>query len=47
LEKPEIIKQSGRYGVKLKAVASSIHIGAIRMQWFILIDVLRQRVGIF
>ncbi|MEG1995821.1 MAG: stage IV sporulation protein A, partial [Bacilli bacterium] len=25
LEKPEIIKQSGRYGVKLKAVASSIH----------------------
>ncbi len=26
LEKPEIIKQSGRYGVKLKAVASSIHL---------------------
>ena len=25
LEKPEIIKQGGRYGVKLKAVASSIH----------------------
>lgn len=25
LEKPEVIKQSGRYGVKLKAVASSIH----------------------
>jgi len=25
LEKPEIIKQNGRYGVKLKAVASSIH----------------------
>ncbi len=25
LEKPEIIKQSGRYGVKLKALASSIH----------------------
>lgn len=25
LEKPEIIKQSGRYGVKLKALATSIH----------------------
>jgi stage IV sporulation protein A len=25
LEKPEIIRQSGRYGIKLKAVASSIH----------------------
>lgn len=25
LEKPEIIKQAGRYGVKLKALASSIH----------------------
>ena len=25
LDKPEIIKQGGRYGVKLKAVASSIH----------------------
>lgn len=25
LEKPEIIKQGGRYGVKLKAIASSIH----------------------
>lgn len=25
LEKPQIIKQSGRYGVKLKALASSIH----------------------
>ena len=25
LDKPEIIKQNGRYGVKLKAVASSIH----------------------
>lgn len=25
LEKPEVIKQSGRYGIKLKAVASSIH----------------------
>ena len=26
LEKPEIIKQAGRYGVKLKALASSIHL---------------------
>lgn len=26
LEKPEVIKQGGRYGVKLKAVASSIHL---------------------
>ncbi len=26
LEKPEIIKQGGRYGIKLKAVASSIHL---------------------
>ena len=25
LDKPEIIKQNGRYGVKLKAVASSVH----------------------
>ena len=25
LEKPEIIKQAGRYGIKLKAIASSIH----------------------
>lgn len=25
LDKPEIIKQNGRYGIKLKAVASSIH----------------------
>ncbi len=25
LDTPEIIKQSGRYGVRLKAVASSIH----------------------
>ena len=25
LEKPEVIKQGGRYGVKLKAVATSIH----------------------
>ena len=26
LDKPEIIKQAGRYGVKLKATASSIHL---------------------
>ena len=26
LESPEIIKQSGRYGVKLKAIASSLHL---------------------
>ena len=25
LDKPEIIKQNGRFGVKLKAVASSVH----------------------
>ena len=26
LDKPEIIKQGGRYGIKLKAKASSIHL---------------------
>ena len=26
LSKPEVVKQGGRYGVKLKAVASSIHL---------------------
>ena len=45
LETPEIIKQGGRYGVKLKAKAPSIHITTIKMQWKYLIDGLMQEVG--
>ena len=40
LDKPEIIKQGPRYGVKLKAVAPSIHIINIKMMWQYLKDVL-------
>lgn len=45
LDTPEIIKQGTRYGVKLKAVAPSIHITTIKMQWKYLIDGLMQEVG--
>ena len=45
LDKPEIVKQGPRYGVKLKAVAPSIHITTIKMQWKYLIDGLMQEVG--
>ena len=45
LSTPEIIKQGSRYGVKLKAVAPSIHITTIKMQWKYLIDGLMQEVG--
>ena len=45
LDPPEIIKQGGRYGVKLKAKAPSIHITTIKMQWKYLIDGLMQEVG--
>lgn len=45
LDTPEIIKQGPRYGVKLKAVAPSIHITTIKMQWKYLIDGLMQEVG--
>ncbi len=44
LDTPEIIKQGSRYGVKLKAVASSIHITTIKMQWLSLIDGLMREV---
>ena len=40
LDKPEITKQGPRYGVKLKAVAPSIHIMNIKMMWQYLKDVL-------
>lgn len=45
LDTPEIIKQGSRYGIKLKAVAPSIHITTIKMQWKYLIDGLMQEVG--
>lgn len=44
LDKPEIVKQGPRYGVKLKAVAPSIHIITIKMMWLDLIDGLMQKV---
>ena len=44
LDTPEIIKQGPRYGVKLKAVAPSIHITTIKMQWLSLIDGLMREV---
>ena len=44
LDTPEIIKQGTRYGVKLKAVAPSIHITTIKMQLKYLIDGLMQEV---
>lgn len=37
LEKPEIIKQGSRYGVKLKAKAPSIHIGRIKRMLTVLL----------
>ncbi len=45
LTAPEIIKQGSRYGVKLKAVASSIHIATIKMMLLNMIDGLIQKVG--
>ncbi len=44
LDTPEIIKQGSRYGVKLKAVAPSIHIITIKMLWQDLIDGLMREV---
>lgn len=44
LETPEIVKQGPRYGVKLKAIAPSIHITTIKMQWLSLIDGLMRKV---
>ena len=38
LDKPEIIKQGSRYGIKLKAKASSIHIMCTKMMRLSLID---------
>ena len=44
LDTPEIVKQGPRYGVKLKAVAPSIHITTIKMQLMNLIDGLMREV---
>lgn len=38
LDKPEIIKQGGRFGIKLKAKASSVHIMCTKMMRLSLID---------
>ncbi len=45
LDNPEVLKRGNRYGIKLKAVAPSIHITTIKMQWKYLIDGLMQEVG--
>ena len=37
LETPEVIKQGSRYGIKLKAVAPSIHIGRIKRMLTVLL----------
>jgi len=42
LDTPEIIKQGNRYGIKLKAVAPSIHIVTIKLMGHILIGGLMQ-----
>ena len=44
LDKPEIVKQGPRYGVKLKAVAPSIHIKNIKLKWLSLKDVVMLKV---
>ncbi len=44
LDKPEVIRQGSRYGIKLKAVAPSIHITTIKMQLMNLIDGLMREV---
>ncbi len=44
LENPEVVKQGSRYGIKLKAVAPSIHIITIKMMWKSLIDGLMREV---
>ena len=44
LDTPEIIKQGSRYGIKLKAVAPSIHIRNIILMLLYLKDVLMQKV---
>ena len=38
LDTPEIIKQNGRYGIKLKAVAPSIHIACAKRKRTNLLD---------
>ena len=45
LRTPEIIRQGNRYGVKLKALAASIHITTIEMEWLNLIGGLMREVG--
>ena len=44
LDSPEVLKHGSRYGIKLKAVAPSIHITTIKMQWLSLIDGLMREV---
>ena len=44
LDNPEVLKRGNRYGIKLKAVAPSIHITTIKMQWLSLIDGLMREV---
>ena len=44
LDKPEIIKQGPRYGVRLKAVAPSIHIKNIKLKWLSLKDAVMLKV---
>lgn len=44
LDKPEIIKQGPRYGVKLKAVAPSIHIMNIKLMWLYMKGAYTQKV---
>lgn len=44
LDTPEILKQGSRYGIKLKAVAPSIHIKNIKLKWLSLKDVVMLKV---
>lgn len=44
LDTPEIIKQGGRYGIKLKAVAPSIHIMNIKLMWLYMKGAYTQKV---
>lgn len=44
LDNPEVLKQGSRYGIKLKALAPSIHIITIKMLWKDLIDGLMRKV---
>lgn len=45
LDTPEIVKQGSRYGIKLKAVAPSIHITTIKMMLLNMIDGLMLKAG--